>query len=120
MAKQRRRPARWSLAIGLPGEAPSREARALAASPAVNLPPGVWHTSAHASAQLARVQPVVSEGVHTATGARFRLLSAPDGPIIGICCGDQAARNFAGTFWSDSTAWANRQTWRIVPAGALQ
>ena len=115
MSKTRHhRPARW--AVGLPGRPPSPQARTLAASPRMDaLPPGVWHVSDHAAELLAGTTPVVGDAVHVATGARFRLLSLPDGPILGLSAEDEAARALIVRAWSDPTAWANKQRWRIVP-----
>ena len=109
-----RKPARWALAVGLPGRPPSPQARTLAASPhTASLPAGVWHISADTAAQLASTTPVVSDATHIASGARFRLLSVPDGPILGLSAGGEAARALVAAAWDDPTGWANRQTWRI-------
>ena len=112
-----RKPARWSLAVGLPGRPPSPQARTLAASPhTASLPAGVWHISADTAAQLASTTPVVSDATHIASGARFRLLSLPDGPILGLSAEDEAARALIVREWGDPSAWANKQRWRIAPA----
>jgi hypothetical protein len=124
--KQYHRPARWAqiferdgahrLAIGLPGHAPSPEARQLATSPTAGaLPPGCWHVSDHSAPLLAATPPVISDAVHVASGARFRLLSVPDGPIVGLSPEDAAAGKLILAAWSDPSDWANRQRWRIVP-----
>ena len=114
---RQRKPARWSLAVGLPVRPPSPQARTLAASPRMGaLPAGVWHVSDHATDQLAGTTPVVSEAVHIASVARFRLLSLPDGPILGLSAEDEAARALIVREWGDPSAWANKQRWRIAPA----
>jgi hypothetical protein len=114
-----RRLRRSTWAIGLPGRAPSREARSLAASStATALPPGTWHTSADMVALLARTRPVVSEAVHVPTGARFRLASLPDGPILSISAEDDVARELVIAHWDDPSGWANGQRWQIEPAQA--
>jgi hypothetical protein len=116
--KQRRynRPARWGLAVGLPGMPPSREAVQLAASPRLTLPAGCWHVSDYTADLLARCTPAVSSAVHHETGARFRLASIPDGPVVAICAEDAAARELAPAFWPDPAGWANRQRWTIAGA----
>ena len=84
------------------------------------LPAGVWHVSDHAADLLAGTTPVVSEATHRPSGAAFRLLSVPDGPILGLSAEDDAARALIVRAWSDPTAWANAQRWRIVPADGGQ
>jgi len=79
------------------------------------LPAGVWHVSDHAADLLAGIAPVVASAIHADTGARFRLLSLPDGPILGISAEDDAALALIVRAWADPTGWANRQSWRIVP-----
>src|SRR5690349_14024353 len=97
-----RRLRRTARAVGLPGRVPSREARMVSTSPHVaSLPSGAWHISDYAAAALARTQPVVSDAVHAATGAHFRLLNVPDGPILGISPEDAAARELVIAYWDD-------------------
>jgi hypothetical protein len=77
------------------------------------LPAGCWHTSDYAAATLARTRPIISDATHAATGARFRLLSQPDGPILGLSPEDEEARKLILAAWDDPSRWANRQAWRI-------
>ena len=123
MKRKFRKPARWAIAawqptrqavaIGLAGRVPSPEARQLAASPS-RLPVGAWHLSDHAVAELARVQPIISEAIHAPSGARFRLASLPDGPILALEAVTVAAEAVLTQGSADPTAWANRQGWRIT------
>ncbi len=116
MSRRYRKAARWGLAIGLPGQAPSRQARTLASTAHMgDLPSGVWHTSDHAVAMLAAAPPVVSDAVQVETGARFRLLSLPDGPILSLCPLDGEAHRLIAAAWDDPYGWANGESWRIDP-----
>ena len=124
MKRKYRKPARWAIAawqpnrqtvaLGLPGRAPSPEARMLAASP-TRLPVGAWHMSDHAVADLTRIEPVISEAIHLPSGSRFRLASLPDGPILALEAVTVAAEAVLTQGSADPTSWANRQEWRIVP-----
>lgn len=108
---------RW--AVGLPGKPPSRAAARLAATlPAGALLPGLWHLSDHAADRLAGTVPVISDATHQPTGARFRLASLPDGPILAVEALCKAAQALIVAAWSDPTTWANRQSWRIAPAAS--
>jgi len=84
------------------------------------LPAGVWDLSDHAVDLLAGTCPTISSATHQPSGARFRLASMPDGPILGISAEDDAALALIVRAWADPTGWANRQRWRMVPPdGAL-
>jgi hypothetical protein len=103
------------VAIGLPGQPPSRQARQLAAAP-LRLPVGCWHVSDHAVDKLSRVQPMISTALHVPSCAHFRLASLPDGPILAIEAISVASEKvLSAGRGADPTAWANRQQWRIVP-----
>ncbi len=117
MNKSYRRPTR--VAVGLPGQPPSREARLLASAPDRSLlPAGVWHISDHGVADLAGSTPVIQAAVHQPTGARFRLVRLPAGRILGFEVVDEAARALLHAAWSDPTRWVQAQEWRIVPSGS--
>ena len=102
------------------GHAPSPQARLLAASPRMGaLPAGVWHVSDHAADLLAGIAPVVASAIHADTGAAFRLLSVPDGPILAVEALCKAAQSLMASAWSDPTGWANAQRWRVAPPPVL-
>lgn len=118
--KQQHRTPRWAAysvsqhatVIGPPCRPPSREARQIAASPHLRaMPAGLWHCSDWAASALARCTPHVSEAIHPASGATFRLLSHPDGPILALSPEDDAAWRLLGQFAADPTGWANAQQW---------
>ena len=83
------------------------------------LPAGVWHVSDHAADLLAGTCPTISSATHQPSGARFRLLSVPDGPILAIAAEDEAAQSLMASAWSDPTGWANAQRWRVAPPPVL-
>jgi len=102
---------------GAQGQAPSSQARLLASSPRMGaLPAGVWHLSDHAVDLLAGTCPTISSATHQPSGARFRLASMPDGPILAIEALCDTARALIVAAWEDPTYWANQQRWRIAPA----
>jgi hypothetical protein len=70
------------------------------------LPPGIWHTSDHAAASLAKSKPDICNATHVPTGAAFRLVRTPPGKILSISAEDDAARFLVRAHWDDPTGWA--------------
>ena len=87
----------------------------MAASPHLNLPTGVWHLSDYAVPTLAGITPVVTAATHAPSGAQFRLVTAPDGAILGLSPEDPAAEKLVLSAWADPTKWARAQHWWIDP-----
>ncbi len=90
----------------------------IAAPRMTTLPAGAWQISADQAELLASTDPVVNPAIHVATGAAFRLMSVPDGPILSICPEDKAAWQLMVGAIPDPSGWANRQQWRISAPSA--